>query len=107
MKRRPKSPGSEAKSSVAAADAAGAILQVKVWVRMLDGTNLEPSPDLLGQLRGDMAAEERGDLLCLHTQHRLSDQLLAERSRTNSFGGSPPMFGRWRASCAKAPSSAC
>jgi len=56
----------------AAADAAGAILQVKVWVRMLDGTNLEPSPDLLGQLRGDMAAKERGDLLCLHAQHRLS-----------------------------------
>jgi hypothetical protein len=32
MKRRLKSPGSEAKSSVPAADAAGAILQVKVWL---------------------------------------------------------------------------
>jgi hypothetical protein len=32
MKRRPKSPGSEEKSSVPAAEDASAILQVKVWL---------------------------------------------------------------------------
>ena len=32
MKRRPKSPGSEEKSSVPAAEDANAILQVKVWL---------------------------------------------------------------------------
>jgi hypothetical protein len=32
MKRRPKSPGSEEKLTVPAADTAGAILQVKVWL---------------------------------------------------------------------------
>ncbi len=32
MKRRPKSPGSEEKSSMPAAEDASAILQVKVWL---------------------------------------------------------------------------
>ena len=32
MKRRPKSPGSEEKSAVPAAEDASAILQVKVWL---------------------------------------------------------------------------
>ena len=34
--------------------------------------------DLLGQLRRDLTAEEGGDLLGLHTQHRLPDELLIE-----------------------------
>src|SRR5271166_4603520 len=36
--------------------------------------------DLLRQQRRDLPAKERGDLLGLHVQHRLTDQLLIERS---------------------------
>src|SRR3954471_679518 len=35
--------------------------------------------DLLGQLRGDLAAEEGGNLLRLDAEHRLAGQLLVER----------------------------
>ena len=47
--------------------------------------------DLLGQLRGDLAAEEGGDLLGLDAQHRLAGQLLVERPQRG--GGAEHQVG--------------
>jgi hypothetical protein len=54
-------------------------------------TGRELRADLLGQQWRDLTAEEAGDLLGLHAQHRLPDQLLVERSEDN--GGTECQIG--------------
>src|SRR5208283_5110633 len=62
---------------------------------MLDAGPFNPGgelrTDLLGQLRGDLAAEKGGDLLRLHAQHRLSGELLVERPQRG--GGAEHQIG--------------
>ena len=62
---------------------------------MLDAGALDPGgelrADLLRQQRRDLPAEERGDLLGLHVQHRLADQLLIERAERG--GGAERQVG--------------
>ena len=55
---------------------------------VLDASAFDPGgelrADLLRQQRRDLPAEERGDLLGLHVQHRLAHQLLIERSERDA-----------------------
>ena len=50
---------------------------------MLDACAFDPGGELraqfLRQVRGDLAAEESGDLFGFHAQHRLLGQLFVER----------------------------
>ena len=62
---------------------------------MLDAGALDPGgelrADLLCQRRRDLPAEKRGDLLGLHVQHRLADQLLIKRAEGD--GGAERQIG--------------
>ena len=62
---------------------------------MLDAGALDPGgelrADLLRQRRRDLPAEKRGDLLGLHVQHRLADQLLIKRAEGD--GGAERQIG--------------
>src|ERR1700709_2679845 len=65
------------------------IEHVPKWCLMQVGRELRA--DLLGQQWRDLTAEEAGDLLGLHAQHRLPDQLLVERSEAG--GGTECQIG--------------